>query len=113
MDEAHLLAAARYVETNPLRAKLVRRSRDWRWSSARAHLAGRDDGLVTAAPLLDLVGDWAGFLAEGLEADALDAIRRSERTGRPLGSARFLKRLETKLGRILVKQKPGPKPQND
>lgn len=113
MDEVHLLAAARYVETNPVRAKLVRRSRDWRWSSARAHLSGRDDGLVTVAPLLDLVGDWAGFLAEGLENDALDAIRQSERTGRPLGSAKFLKRLETKLGRTLAKQKPGPKPQEN
>jgi putative transposase len=44
MDEAHLLTAARYVERNPVRAKLARRPRDWRWSSARAHLAGRATG---------------------------------------------------------------------
>jgi REP-associated tyrosine transposase len=48
MDEPYLLAAARYVELNPVRAKLAQRARDWRWSSARAHLAGRDDDLVTA-----------------------------------------------------------------
>src|ERR1051325_9749942 len=54
MDEAHLLAGARYVELNPVRARLVRRARDWRWSSARAHLTGRDDGLAVVRPLLAL-----------------------------------------------------------
>ncbi len=47
MDEDHLMAAARYVALNPVRARLVARADDWRWSSARAHLQGRDDGLVT------------------------------------------------------------------
>jgi putative transposase len=110
MDEPHLLACARYVETNPVRAKLARRARDWRWSSARAHLAGRDDGLVKVAPLLAMVGNWAGFLADVPADEAVEAIRKSERTGRPVGTAKFIKRLETKLGRALAKQKPGPKP---
>jgi putative transposase len=43
MDEPHLLAAARYVERNPVRAHLARAPGDWRWSSARAHLAGHDE----------------------------------------------------------------------
>ncbi len=110
MDEAYLLAAARYVELNPVRAKLARRARDWRWSSARAHLAGRDDGLVRVKPLLDLVPDWAGFLAGGLNEAEREAIRAGERTGRPLGSERFTARLEKRLGRKLARQKPGPKP---
>src|SRR6185503_8599863 len=43
MDEDHLLACARYVELNPVRAGLVARPEHWRWSSARAHLGlGRD-----------------------------------------------------------------------
>src|SRR3954469_23445629 len=46
MDEAYLLACARYVELNPVRARLARRARDWPWSSARAHIGGKDDGLV-------------------------------------------------------------------
>ncbi len=40
IDEEHLAAAARYVALNPVRAKLVARAEDWRWSSARAHLRG-------------------------------------------------------------------------
>jgi putative transposase len=110
MDEGHLLAAARYVELNPVRAGLARRARDWRWSSARAHLAGRDDGLVAVAPLLELVPDWRGFLAGGLAEDALEAIRRHARTGRPLGSAAFLEGLEARLGRALRPGKRGRKP---
>jgi putative transposase len=110
MDEPYLLACARYVELNPVRARLAARARDWRWSSARAHLAGRDDGLVTTKPLLELAGDWADFLDEGLSAADHAAIRAGERTGRPLGAARFVARLERRLGRPLARGKPGPKP---
>jgi len=54
MGEPCPLAAARYVELNPVRARLAERAGDWRWSSARAHLDGRDDALVQVAPLLAL-----------------------------------------------------------
>jgi len=37
---------------------VVERPAEWRWSSARAHLSGHDDGLVAVAPLLAMVGDW-------------------------------------------------------
>jgi len=110
MDEAHLLACARYVELNPVRAQLARRARDWRWSSARAHLAGKDDALVRVRPLLALAPDWPDFLAEGLSPEEHAAIRAGERTGRPLGSPRFVARLEKRLDRPLARQKPGPKP---
>jgi putative transposase len=110
MDEPHLLACARYVELNPVRAKLARRARDWRWSSARAHLGGRDDGLATVRPLLDLVPDWPALLAEGLSPAEHTAIQSSERTGRPLGAPKFIARLEKRLGRSLARGKPGPKP---
>ena len=110
LDEAYLLACARYVELNPVRATLAPLAGAWRWSSARAHLDGRDDGLVAVRPLLDLVPDWAAFLAGGLGEAEHEAIRAGERTGRPLGSARFTAALEKRLGRKLARQKPGPKP---
>src|SRR5690349_1830593 len=34
MDDAHLMAAVRYVERNPVQAGLVREAGNWRWSSA-------------------------------------------------------------------------------
>jgi putative transposase len=113
MDETYLLACARYVELNPVRAKLVRRARDWPWSSARAHLAGRDDGLATVRPLLALAPDWSAFLRGGLSHAEREAIRAGERTGRPLGSPGFVSRLERRLGRTLARRRPGPKPKGD
>ena len=112
VDKPNLLACARYVELNPVRARLARRARDWRWSSAKAHLAGRDDALVTSAPLLALAPDWKASLGQGLAESEGDAIRSAQRTGRPLGSSAFVKRLERRLGRTLARQKPGPKPAN-
>ncbi len=107
MDDKHVLACARYVEMNPVRAKLARGPRAWTWSSARAHLTGRDDGLVSVAPLLDRAGDWKAFLGAGLAAEETDLIRGHERTGHPLGGARFLARLKRRLGRDVTPRKPG------
>ena len=109
MDEPYLLAAARYVELNPVRAKLVDRARAWPWSSAKAHLSGRDDRLVKVAPLLAMVGDWKAFLRSAIGEEELRDLREHGRTGRPLGSSAFLDRLEGLVGRVLKPQKPGPK----
>ena len=109
MDESHAIACARYVEFNPVRARLAARPRDWPWSSARAHLAGEDDALVAVAPMLELVPNWREFLNAGMEKGELDPLRAHIRTGRPLGGEKFVGALERKLGRTLGKQKPGPK----
>jgi len=109
MDEAHLYRAVRYVELNPVRARIVRLPWRYRWSSAAAHLSAKDDRLVRVARMLERVGEWTEFLAEGLSVEEADEFRRHERSGRPLGSERFVTRLEGLLGRILRRQKPGPK----
>ena len=84
MDEEHLMAAARYVALNPVRARLVERAEDWRWSSARAQLAGRDDEYVTTGPLHDRCGGrFADLLADEAPL-ALAALRAAETIGRPL-----------------------------
>jgi len=108
MDEDYLLAAARYVELNPVRARMVEKAEDYRWSSAKAHLAGLDDGLVKVQPMLERVNNWTELLASGDQA-LLDEFRKHERTGRPLGNGDFVDRLSKLLGRELGKKKPGPK----
>ena len=110
MDDDHLLAAARYVELNPVRARLAERPQDWPWSSARAHLTGRDDALVSVEPMLSRVPDWPALLGQGLAEDEHEALRRGERTGRPLGSQAFVATLERDLDRPLARRKPGRKP---
>ena len=109
MDEPHLAAAARYVALNPVRAQLVERAEDWEWSSARAHLARRDDELVTVGPLLERLGDFRAFLGGEEDQQATRAVRRGESTGRPAGSNDWLLELERSTGRALLPRKPGRK----
>jgi putative transposase len=108
MDEHYTLAAARYIERNPVRAGLAVRAEDYLWSSARAHLLGRDDALVKTAPLLALAGDWSAFLGITDGPEDTNLFRRHASTGRPLGSDVFVDGLEGLLGRILRPRKPGP-----
>lgn len=110
MDEAHLFNALRYVSLNPVRAGLVKRARDWRWSSVRAHLAAADDALVKVAPGLNRVGDFAAFLAEQVdEGAAYAALRRAETIGRPIGAPEWIADLEARTGRSLAPGRPGRK----
>jgi putative transposase len=108
MDEQHLLAAARYIEMNPIAAHLVEHPDEYRWSSARAHLARQDDELVKVAPLLDLVPDWQGFLKLSPKQE-VELFKRHERTGRPLGTNSLVDHLEHTLRRTIRPRKPGPK----
>ena len=107
MDEDYLLACARYVELNPVRAGLVKRAEDWPWSSARAHLAAVDDGLVMVEPLLAREAAWRSFLDSGVEAAAMDSLRQHSRTGRPAGSESYLDAVEAILQRPVKPRRPG------
>ena len=113
LDRAHFWQAMAYVERNPVRARLLGRAEDYRWSSAGARL-----GKTAAPDFLELKlwretftpEQWAGVLGSPSEeiefgerlADA--AIR-----GRPLGNADFLADLEKQAGRRL-RAKPVGRP---
>ena len=113
MDEEHVAAALRYVALNPVRARLAARAEDWEWSSARAQLSGRADGITALAPVLARFPDFAALLDGGEDAAsgmAFERLRRAETVGRPLGGAEFLARLEGLTRRTLAPRKRGRKP---
>ncbi|MBA4366588.1 MAG: transposase [Desulfobacterium sp.] len=110
MDERYLLACTRYIENNPVRAKLVDRPEQWVWSSAAAHIFSRNDNLVNVEPMLSIISsDWRCFLTGEIPEEYGD-IHKHERTGRPLGSDSFISQIEQTLGRDVTPQKPGRKP---
>jgi len=77
------MVAARYIEINPVAAGVVTRAEDWPWSSARAHIAGKSEGLTDVGALGQHVRNWRAMLAEGLEAgDAADTVESALKTGR-------------------------------
>jgi putative transposase len=114
LDGAHTEAALRYVLMNPVRARLARTPADWAWSSARALLKRRDDGLTDVKAVKEQFGDIRQLLGETPESEMMEmALRRAETIGRPLGAPAFLDRLERKLARTLKPQKRGPKPRGE
>ena len=110
MDEVHLYRAVRYIELNPVTAGICRQPEDWKWSSTRAHLGNRADGLVDPKPMLERQPDWISYLSAGTTREDAEVIELHTRTGRPLGSNAFLESLETVTGRSFLPCKPGPKP---
>ena len=109
LDDDQLIRAVRYVSMNPVRARLVNRPEEWKWSSVRAHVSGVDDALVSVRPVLDRIPHLKDLLQAGLEDD-YGELRRAEATGRPLGTPEFVNGLETVLGRKIARRAPGCKP---
>jgi putative transposase len=105
LDDAHLWAALRYVDRNPVRARLVRKAENYRWSSAAAHCGLREDGVLDMSAAwrrrLAARGDWAEFLAEGDEPERIKTLRAHVQRGLPCGSAAFVRKLERQTGAVL------------
>ena len=110
MDADHALAAIGHVARNPVRTGLAAQPEHWPWSSARAHLAGRDDGHVRVTPLIRRMGRFADLVAAEPDAAAIARLRAAETIGRPVGSDDFITMLEQQLDRPLRPQRPGRKP---
>ena len=111
MDEQYLMATVRYVELNPLRAKLCNELSEWPWSSYHAHIFATNDDVLTVEPMISRVGDWKEYIHQQNSLRD-DEIRQHGRTGRPAGDSAFVTHLEALTGRMLAKRKPGPKPRD-
>lgn len=114
-DEKHLGAAARYILLNPVRAHLVERAINYRWSSAAFHAGEKArDALVQTNDLLGLLPDaraWRQLMEGEDNAKQRDSLRQATRTGRPDGDANFIAHTERICGRTLTPQKAGRKAQ--
>ncbi len=89
----------------------MRAPRTGPWSSVRAHLEGRDDGLVQTAPLVSrAAGRFADLLDEAPDAEKQAALRAAEGIVRPLGSEAFLDLLAGLTGRDPRPGRRGRKP---
>jgi len=111
--EPYLWAVARYIERNPIRAGLVKKAEDYPWSSARAHVLGIKDDVLSEESWLDEkeLKSYQEFLRK--EDEELNAsIRRATSTGRPLGSEGFVKKLE-KILECNIFPKKGGRPKKE
>jgi putative transposase len=97
-DDDHLLTVLRYIEANPLRAKIVERAGDYAWSSLACHGLGRSDALLDPGAGYDALASypaarqrrWSACVHRTPEEAELAAIRRSSETGLPYGEAAWV-----------------------
>ena len=117
MDESYMWSAIRYVERNPVCARMVRKAEDYPWSSAANHCGRADDRVLSKnlrwKKLTEQVDDWSAWLTEGDDPSELTMIRRNIEKGLPCGSDRFIKNLEKKIGRSLQYRPQGRPPRDD
>ena len=100
-DDDHLVAVLRYIEANPIRAKMVKGAGEYRWSSFGCHGAGRPDPLLTPVAPYEALGArpavrqrrWVAYVHQTPDEVELAAIRRSNETGLPYGEQAWVERL--------------------
>ncbi|MBU4245916.1 MAG: transposase [Nanoarchaeota archaeon] len=105
LDEQHLLSAAKYIERNPVRTKLVSRPWQWKFSSANTHCGGEEKYIYSARSLFDHIDmnrkQWREYIGEQDKKEELNEIKKHTMSGRPLGGAEFVTGLEKKFKRRL------------
>ena len=116
LDSDYFLNAVRYVERNPVKARLVERAEDYEWSSAAAHCGRRDDPLVGARPRSVIFGgiiNWSTWLSAGFSEEREATLRRHTHQNLPCGSPAFVADLERTAGRPLQYQRRGRPPKRN
>lgn len=89
--DKHLIDLIRYVEQNPLRAKLVRRAEDWQWGSLYRRTQGTSKEKKLLAPLpTTLPRNYLASVNEKYHNDTLDRIRSSIQKGTPYGAKEWV-----------------------
>ncbi len=109
LDECYLYNCIRYVERNPVRAGIVSRAEDYPWSSARAHIFGLTDELLSPLPPAFQIEDWRSFLGSCESENEIQPFRENACSGKPLGDDQFIIRLESILG-IKINFRPRGRP---
>ena len=85
-EDSHLLMVLRYIEGNPVRAKMVASAKEWRWSSHNEVMGADARGLVDKAPV-EIPEEWTGYVDAAFEGHDLDRVRASVNRQTPLGDA--------------------------
>ncbi len=108
--DEHFLTVCRYVERNPLRAGLVVRAEEWRWSSLWRRNAGSRERTTWLAnwPMSRPPG-WVQWVNEAQTSVELDVLRRCVRRGQPYGSEAWMRRTADRLG-LEATLRPGGRP---
>ncbi len=97
--DTHFLTVARYVERNALRAKLVRRAENWRWSSLWRRAQGNPKLTTWLSDWpVDRPWNWIARVNRPETGEELNALRLSVQRGRPFGEEGWVRRMAKRFG---------------
>lgn len=114
-SERYLLTCHRYIELNPVRAKIAAQPADYAWSSVHFSARGVADALITPHPRYLALGTtteerltaYRGLLTEPLDDEALATLRRGTHTRTAAGAVTFVEPLARRFGRALPPRAQG------
>ncbi|MBI2809038.1 MAG: transposase [Planctomycetes bacterium] len=96
-EDDHCLRLLRYIERNPLRAKLVRKAANWRWSSLGRTQLGLPGPPLEVGPVAR-PANWLSYVQRAETEAELAALRVSVCRGVPFGDEPWQKKTAQRLG---------------
>lgn len=106
--DAYLLTVIKYVERNPVRAKLAKRVEGWRWGSGYRRLDGsKKEKSLLIDPPVDLPRNYRTWVNEPDREDDLTNLRVSVNKGKPYGPMTWSERMVERFGLQLTTHSPG------
>lgn len=109
-EERYLMAVVRYIEQNPVRAKIVSKVIEYPWSSAHLTIYGKKSFVKSIYERYGInKEEYARLLARNLDETEVGIIRKSTLIGKPIGSESFLERIATTFG-VDLRSKPRGRP---
>ncbi|MGO1068693.1 transposase [Lysobacter sp. CA199] len=109
-SDDYLLRCYRYIELNPVRARMVATPEQYRWSSYRSNALGSPDALVKQHDVYRALGfedaarrqAYAALVSKGIDGKEIAELRDYLRQGRAWGSGRFQAHIEEMFRRVAV-----------
>jgi putative transposase len=109
-SEQYLLTCYRYIELNPVRAKMVAQPQEYPWSSYLCHAEGAANELIVDHPLYLSLGKdreerqvaYRALFAAHVSEVSMDDIRAATNKGWALGGERFVQEVAKALSRRIA-----------
>jgi len=111
----YLLLCQRYIELNPVRAKMFKRPLDYKCSSYRYHVQGEENSLLTPHFMYENLGEtvdqrqrnYRVLFNHELKPKFIDGVRKATNGSYVLGDGRFAEQISKALKRCVIRGKAG------
>ena len=108
--DEYLAACSRYIELNPVRAKMTGRPEEYGWSSFRSKASGMTEDIIDPDPIYVDMGktakergsNYSKWVLEGVPEHELNLIRSATQKCGIIGSSTFTNRIEKAIGRSVA-----------